>query len=123
MDPSAVTARRLLATHPTLTVQRPLLLPGSLIPHLDLSQSLLENVTADAAWTAEPSFTMVMHKAGRMRRSEVDFGRQQLGKLGRNFSLIQINANFATDVSGTTTLLHTPACNLRTWILRVLETQ
>lgn len=78
---------------------------------------------ADTAWTAEPSLLIVTHKTGRMHRSEVDFGRQQLEKLGRNFSLIQINGNFATDVSGTKTSLHMSACNLRTCILQVLETQ
>lgn len=102
---------------------RPLLLPGSLIPHLHLSWSLLKNVMADMVWTTEPPLLMVTHKRGRMRRSEVDFGRQQLEKLGRNFSLIQINGNFATDVSGTKASLHMSACNRRRCILWVLETQ
>lgn len=78
---------------------------------------------ADTLWTAGPSSLMVTHKTGRMHRSEVDFGRQQLEKLGRIFSLIQINGNSATDVSGMKTLLHMSACNLRTCILQVLETQ
>lgn len=63
MDSSAVTVRRLLTS--TLTVQRPLLLLGSLIPHLDSSWSLLENITADTMWAAETSLLIVTHKAGR----------------------------------------------------------
>lgn len=121
MDPSAVTARRLLTTHSTLAARRPLLLLGSLIPRLDSSRSLLENTAAGTMRAAEPSLLTVTHKAGRMCRSEVDFGRQQSGKLGHDFSLIQIKGKLATDVSGTKTSLHVSDCNPRTRILQVLE--
>lgn len=71
----------------------------------------------------EPPLLTVTQKMGRMHRSEADFGRQQLEKLGCDFSLIQISGNSATDVRGMKTLLYMSACNLRTSILHILETQ
>lgn len=88
--------------------------------------SLLEEDMAGMCGTdgvREPPLLTVTQKMGRMHRSEVDFGRQQLEKLGCNFSLIQINGNSATDFSGMKTLLYMSACNLRTCILHILETQ
>lgn len=69
------------------------------------------------------SLLTVMQKIGRMHKSGADIGRQQLEKLGHNFSLMQINGNFATDVSGMKTPLYMSACNLRTCIVHILETQ
>lgn len=71
----------------------------------------------------EPPLLTVTQKRAWMHRSEADFGRQQLEKLGCDFSLIQISGNSATDVSGMKTPLYMSACNLRTCILLILETQ
>lgn len=97
--------------------RHPLLLLGSLIPHC-LRRTWQAWCGTDGV--TEPPLLTVTQKMGRMHRSEVDFGRQQLEKLGCNFSLIQINGNSATDFSGMKTLLYMSACNLRTCILHIL---